>query len=49
MLDMLLNMKAMLSELDRQGFDGYFLIEYEANWQNNLAEVTQCAEYLRKN
>jgi len=44
-----LNMKAMLSELDRQGFDGYFLIEYEANWQNNLAEVTQCAEYLRKN
>ena len=44
-----LDMKAILAELDRQGFDGYFLIEYEAKWDNNLPEVVQCANYLKNN
>ena len=44
-----LDMKAMLAELDRQGFDGYFLIEYEAKWHDNLEDVIKCAEYLKNN
>lgn len=43
-----LDMKAMLAELDRQGFDGPFIIEYEAKWDDNLADVVKCAEYLRQ-
>ncbi len=42
-----LDMKAMLAELDRQGFDGYFLIEYEAKWNDNLSDVLKCADYLK--
>ncbi len=44
-----LDMKGMLAELDRQGFDGYYIIEYEAKWDNNLPEVVKCADYLKKN
>ena len=44
-----LDMKAMLAELDRQKFDGCFLIEYEANYQNNSAEVKKCADFLKRN
>ena len=42
-----LNTEALLAELDRQGFDGYFLIEHETNYDNNLPEVIKCAEYLK--
>ena len=42
-----LDMKGLLAELDRQGFDGYFLIEHEANYGKNLPEVVKCAEYLK--
>lgn len=44
-----LDLKACLAELDRQGFDGYFLIEYEDKWDNNLPDVVKCAEYLKNN
>ncbi len=44
-----LDMKAMLAELDRQGFGGYFLIEYEAKWDDNLQDVLKCAEFLKNN
>jgi len=44
-----LDVKGMLAELDRQGFDGYYIIEYEANWLNNIPEIAECAEYLRNN
>ena len=37
------------AELDRQGFDGYYLIEYEAEWDNPLPSVVKCYEYLKKN
>lgn len=36
-----LNVKGMLEELKRQNFKGYFTIEYEANWENNLPEIKQ--------
>ena len=44
-----LNTKAMLRELDRQGYNGFFVIEYEANYDNNLPEVKACVDYLRNN
>ena len=44
-----LDVKGMLAELDRQGFDGYFVIEYEADWDNNLPLIKKCVEFLRKN
>ena len=44
-----LNTKAMLRELDRQGYNGFFVIEYEANYDNNLPEVKACVDYLSNN
>jgi len=41
--------RKMLDILDRQGYDGFFVIEYEANFDNNLAEVKECVDFLRKN
>ena len=41
--------KGKLAELDKQGFDGYYVIEYEANWNNNIPEIGECADFLRKN
>lgn len=43
-----LNVKGMLEELKRQNFKGYFTIEYEANWENNLPEIKQSIEYFNK-
>lgn len=44
-----LNCKELLKALDAQGYDDYFVIEYEANWENNLALVQRCAEFLKNN
>ena len=44
-----LDTKAMLAELDRQGYNGFFVIEYETKFEDNLAEVKACLDYLRKN
>jgi len=44
-----LNIKELLEELDEQGYDGFFVIEYEANFDNNLAEVKECVQFLRNN
>ena len=38
--------KAILTELKRQGFKGVFSIEYEHNWDNSLPEVTACVKYF---
>ena len=38
---------AILDEVRKHGFSGNVTIEYEHNWQTNLAEVAQCAGYLR--
>lgn len=44
-----LNCKKLLSILDKQGFDGYFLIEYETDWDNNVPAVKKCVEFLKNN
>lgn len=44
-----LNCKAQLAELDRQGYDGFFVIEYEAEWDNNIPSITKCVKFLREN
>ena len=43
-----LNVKAMLEELKRQNFKGYFTIEYEANWENNLPEIKKSIDYFNQ-
>jgi len=40
--------KGMLEELKRQNFKGYFTIEYEANWENNLPEIKQSIDYFNQ-
>ena len=42
-----LDTKGMLAELDRQGYKGFFIIEYETKFEDNLAEVKECLNYLR--
>jgi len=42
-----LGVDKMLAELDSQGYDGFFVIEYEADWDNNLPQIKKCVEYLR--
>lgn len=37
----------ILDEVRKQGFAGNVSIEYEHNWKTNLAEIAQCAGYLR--
>ncbi|PWM33097.1 MAG: hypothetical protein DBX55_00325 [Verrucomicrobia bacterium] len=44
-----LDCKGLLKILDEQGFDGYFLIEHETDWDNNLPAVKKCVEFLRNN
>lgn len=43
-----LNVKGILQELKRQNFNGYFTIEYEANWENNLPEIKQSIDYFNQ-
>ncbi|MES2921707.1 MAG: sugar phosphate isomerase/epimerase family protein [Verrucomicrobiota bacterium] len=38
---------AILDEVRKHGFAGNVTIEYEYNWQTNLAEISQCVGYLR--
>lgn len=42
-----IDLPAILDEVRRHGFAGNVSIEYEYNWQTNLAEVAQCVGYLR--
>jgi sugar phosphate isomerase/epimerase len=42
-----INMPAVLEELKRQHFVGNASIEYEANWKNNVGDITQCITYVR--
>ncbi|MBM3879487.1 MAG: sugar phosphate isomerase/epimerase [Verrucomicrobia bacterium] len=42
------DIKACLDELKAQGFTGNISIEYERNWENNVPEVTQCIDFVRK-
>jgi sugar phosphate isomerase/epimerase len=40
------DMKAILQELDRQGYKGTFSIEYEHNWENSVPEIRESVEYF---
>jgi sugar phosphate isomerase/epimerase len=42
------NVKAVLTELKRQGFEGVFSIEYEHNWENSVPEITRSVAYFNK-
>lgn len=44
----ILNVKSMLEELKRQNFKGYFTIEYETDWENNLPEIKESTEYFNR-
>ena len=44
----ILNVKEMLEELKRQNFKGYFTIEYEADWENNIPHIKESIEYFNK-
>jgi len=39
---------AILKELKRQNFSGYFMIEYEHNWENSVPDLKQCVENFNK-
>jgi sugar phosphate isomerase/epimerase len=41
------DIKAQLAELDRQGFNGVFSIEYESNPDNPTADVQKCIAYFK--
>ena len=42
-----IGMDRVLAELDRQGYDGFLVIEYEADWDDNLPQIKKCVEDLR--
>ena len=44
-----MDVKGMLKELDSQKYDGWFVIEYENEWDNNVPSIKKCVEFLRKN
>jgi sugar phosphate isomerase/epimerase len=41
------NIKGILDELARQGFDGNISIEYETKWENSVPDVAQCIGFVR--
>ena len=41
------NIKGILDELKRQGFDGHISIEYENNWDHSVPDVAQCIGFVR--
>lgn len=43
-----LDVKAMLRELKRQGFQGVFSIEYEYNWDNSVPDIKKCIDYFNQ-
>lgn len=48
-LDMgVLHIDQILKELKSQKFEGYFTIEYEANWDNNLPKIRESVDYFKK-
>ena len=42
-----IDIPAILDEVRKHVFSGNVTIEYEHNWMTNLAEIAQCAGYLR--
>lgn len=44
----ILQVDEMLNEMKRQNFEGYFTIEYEANWENNLPDIEASIDYFNQ-
>lgn len=42
------NIGDILKQLKLQNFQGNISIEYETNWQNNVPEIRQCIDFVRK-
>ena len=42
------DVKAILTELDRQNLKGVFSIEYEHNWLNSMPEIAGCVSYFER-
>jgi len=42
------DVKAILTELKRQKFEGVFSIEYEHNWMNSMPEISGCVSYFNR-
>jgi sugar phosphate isomerase/epimerase len=41
------NIRGILDELRAQSFDGPLSVEYEHNWDNNVADIAQCIGFVR--
>ena len=41
------DIKRVLDELKKQGFEGNISIEYEYKWENNVDDVKQCIDFVR--
>ena len=41
-----LDINGILNELKNQNFRGYFTIEYETNWENNIPDIKKSIEYF---
>lgn len=46
--DGILDVKSMLKELKKQGFEGVFSIEYESNWENSVPDIKQCITFFNE-
>lgn len=44
----ILNVEGMMEELKRQNLKGYFTIEYEADWENNLPQIKRSINYFNQ-
>lgn len=42
------NIAGVLNELKQQGFKGYFSVEYEYQWENNLPAVQESTQYFMR-
>ncbi len=44
-----LKVKEQLAELDKLCYDGYYMVEYEKNFNDNIADVRECVKFLKNN
>lgn len=47
--DGVLGNKSMLEELDRQGYSGYYVVEYEEDVPSLIEDIEKCVLFLRQN
>ena len=40
--------RVMLSEIQRQGLQAVFSVEYEYNWDKSLPEIAACVEFFER-